>query len=80
MSANGTTNGIVWAVECDNYPSTAILHAYSATNLGTELYNSNQNPTRDQAPQSAKFTVPTVADGHVFVAGQGQVASYGLLP
>ncbi len=79
VSANGTTNGIVWAIECDNYPSTAILHAYSATNLGTELYNSNQNPTRDQAPQSAKFTVPTVADGHVFVAGQDQVAMYGLL-
>lgn len=79
VSANGTTDGIVWAVECDNYPSTAILRAYDATNLANELYNSNQNSSRDHAPLAAKFTVPTVADGHVFVAGQNQVAMYGLL-
>jgi hypothetical protein len=80
VSANGTTNGILWVIEADTYPSTAILRAYSANNLATELYNSNQNPSRDQAPQAVKFTVPTVADGHVFVGGQNQVATYGLLP
>ncbi|MGB9257653.1 MAG: hypothetical protein WCC25_22650 [Candidatus Korobacteraceae bacterium] len=80
VSANGTTNGIVWTIEADNYPSTAVLHAYNATNLATELYNSQQNPSRDQAPLAVKFTVPTVADGHVFVGGQNQVAVYGLLP
>ena len=40
ISANGTSNGIVWAVE--NNGSTGVLHAYDATNLATELYNSNQ--------------------------------------
>ena len=80
VSANGTTNGIVWTIEADNYPSTAVLHAYKATNLATELYNSNQNQSRDQAPPAVKFTVPTVADGHVFVGGQNQVATYALLP
>lgn len=79
VSANGTTNGIVWIVEDDTYPATAVLHAYSATNLATELYNSSQNPGRDQAPLAVKFSVPTVADGHVFVGGQGQLAIYGLL-
>ncbi len=41
VSANGTTNGIVWAAENN---STAVLHAYDATNLANELYNSNQAP------------------------------------
>ena len=39
ISANGTSNGIVWVVENGG---TAVLHAYDATNLATELYNSNQ--------------------------------------
>ncbi len=79
VSSNGTSNGIVWIVETDAYPGTAVLRAYNANSLGTELYNSQQNPTRDAAPLAVKFTVPTVADGHVFVAGQNQVAMYGLL-
>ena len=79
VSANGTSNGIAWLIEGDDYPSNAVLRAYSATNLGNELYNSLQNPSRDQAPLAVKFAVPTIADGHVFVGGQGQVAMYGLL-
>jgi hypothetical protein len=39
ISANGTTSGIVWAVQNG---TVAVLHAYDATNLGNELYNSNQ--------------------------------------
>ncbi len=81
ISSNGTSNGIVWIIETDNYNNggNAILHAYNAGNLSTELYNSQQNPSRDSAGQPVKFAVPTVADGHVFVAAQGQVAMYGLL-
>ena len=80
ISSNGTNNGIVWIIETDGSGSgNAVLRAYPASNLGTELYNSQQNPTRDQAGLPVKYSVPTVADGHVFVAAQGQVGMYGLL-
>jgi outer membrane protein assembly factor BamB len=79
VSANGTTNGIVWAIQSDNPGGVATLHAYDATNLATELYNSEQNPSRDRAGLPVKFAVPTVADGHVFVGVQNQVSMYGLL-
>ncbi len=79
VSANGTTNGIVWAIQADGGQSYAILHAYDATNLGTELYNSEQNSGRDRAGSRVKFSVPTIAGGHVFVGGSGQVSMYGLL-
>jgi hypothetical protein len=81
VTSSGTSNGIVWVLETDNYNNggNAVLHAFNATNLASELYNSQQNPTRDQAGLPAKFAVPTVADGHVFVGAQQQVDMYGLL-
>ena len=80
VSANGTSNAIVWAIETDVYPGgNAILRAYDATNLATEFYNSNQNQQRDQAGGAVKFAVPTVADGMVFVGAQNEVDVYGLL-
>ncbi|HTZ90055.1 MAG TPA: hypothetical protein VMA71_06935 [Alloacidobacterium sp.] len=81
VSSNGNSNGIVWVIESDNYGGgNAVLHAYNASNLSTELYNSNQNLTRDNPGLAVKFTVPTVADGHVFVGAENQVSIYGLLP
>ena len=56
-----------------------MLRAYNATNLGIELYNTTQNPSRDSAGTAVKFAAPTVADGHVFVGAQNQVSMYGLL-
>jgi outer membrane protein assembly factor BamB len=80
ISSNGTSNGIVWIVETDNYGGgEAVLRAYSAGNLGTELYNSQQNPSRDNPGLAVKFAVPTIADGHVFVGAENQVSVYGLL-
>ena len=79
VSANGTSNGIVWVVQADNSSSFAVLRAFDANNLATELYNSEQNPARDRAGNRIKFSVPTIADGHVFVGTQNQVAMYGLL-
>lgn len=76
ISANGATNGIVWAVENG---ATAILHAYDATNLTSELYNSNQAGTRDQFAGN-KFITPMVANGKVFVGTPNSVAVFGLLP
>jgi len=86
ISANGGMNGIVWAFKrvdsLDNNPGTspALLEAYDATNLAKLLYNSNQNPTRDQAGPSTKFFPPTIANGHVYLGTQTELDVYGLLP
>jgi Immunoglobulin domain len=77
ISANGATNGIVWAVENGG---TAVLHAYDATNLATEFYNSNQAAnSRDQFGGN-KFITPMIANGKVFVGTPNSVAVFGLLP
>jgi hypothetical protein len=77
VSANGTSNGIVWAVENN---SSAVLHAYNATNLN-ELYNSNQASNgRDQFGAGNKFVTPMIANGKVFVGTTNGVAVFGLLP
>ncbi len=76
VSANGTTNGIVWAVENSN---PAVLHAYDATNLANELYNSNQAGARDQFGPGNKFITPLIVNGKVFVGTQTGVAEFGLL-
>ncbi len=78
ISANGTSDAIVWAAE--NGP-TAALHAYDASNLARELYNSNQAANgRDQFGAGNKFITPTVANGHVYVGTTNGVAVFGLLP
>jgi len=78
VSANGTANAIVWAYE---NTSPAVLHAYAASNLATELYNSNQASNgRDQFGAGNKDIAPVVADGKVFVATTNSVAVFGLLP
>jgi hypothetical protein len=77
VSANGTSNAIVWAHENSN---PAVLHAYDAANLAHELYNSNQAAGgRDQFGAGNKFITPTVADGRVFVGTTAGVAVFGLL-
>ncbi len=81
ISSNGATNGIVWAIQTDNYLSSGneILRAYDATNVANALYNSSQNSSRDVAPTSTKFVVPTIANGKVYVTGANKVSVYGLL-
>ena len=77
VSANGTSNGIVWAVENSN---PAVLHAYSASTLN-ELYNSNQaSGSRDHFGSGNKFITPMIANGKVFVGTTNGVAVFGLLP
>jgi hypothetical protein len=78
VSANGTANAIVWAHE--NRGGMAVLHAYDASNLNTELYNSTQaTGSRDSIGNGNKFITPTVAGGKVFVGTQNSVAIFGLL-
>jgi methionine-rich copper-binding protein CopC len=75
VSANGSNNGIVWAVQ---QGSTAVLRAYDATDLTRELYDSNQAGARDRLGQSVKFATPTVADGKVFVGTSNSLTIFGL--
>jgi hypothetical protein len=76
ISANGTSNGIVWAAENG---TTGVLHAYDATNLARELYNSNQAGARDQWGAGNKFITPMIALGKVYVGATNGVAVFGLL-
>ncbi|HEX3451573.1 MAG TPA: hypothetical protein VHS97_25190, partial [Isosphaeraceae bacterium] len=82
ISADGTSNGIVWSAQVDGFASDgpAILRAYEANNLATPLYASNQAGPRDTAGGGVKFTTPTIANGHVYLGTQFEVDAYGLLP
>ncbi len=80
VSANGTSNGIVWAYE-NKSTGAAVLHAYDASNLAHELYNSTMaSGSRDSFGSANKFITPTIADGKVFAASTNGVAVFGLLP
>jgi hypothetical protein len=80
VSADGTQNGIVWAVE-SNQGQAGVLHAYDATSLSRELYNSNQAAGgRDSFGNGNKFITPVIVNGNVFVGTQTGVAEFGLLP
>ncbi len=79
VSSSGSTNGIVWAIQVNNYgtynggartATPAVLHAYDASNIATELWNSSQNAV-DTAGIVVKFTVPTIANGKVYIPTRG---------
>jgi hypothetical protein len=74
ISANGFSDAIVWTVE-NSVP--AVLHAYRADDLTTELYNSNQAGTRDQF-ENNKWITPMIAGGRVYVGTKTGVAIFGL--
>jgi hypothetical protein len=74
ISANASANGILWALE-NGTP--AVLHAYDASNIANELYNSNMNPG-DRVGAGVTFAVPTVGNGKVFVGTQDRLFVFGL--
>lgn len=79
VSANGTSDGIVWVIGDDpSADSKEILYAYDALNLGYELYNSALNGVRDNPGLADPLVAPTIANGKVYVAATGQVSVYGL--
>jgi hypothetical protein len=88
VSSQGTSNGIVWAIDSSQYgvPSAfgsgpAVLHAYDSENLASEFWNSTKaSGSRDQAGPAVKFAVPTVANGKVYLGTRTEVEVFGLLP
>jgi hypothetical protein len=78
ISAKGTSNGILWAVQRVG-SSVGVLRAYDAGDLTSELYSSDRSPA-DALDVAAKFSVPVVANGKVFVGSLTQLSVYGLLP
>jgi len=78
ISYSPSGHAIVWALDNQAHAmGPAILRAYDANNLGSTLYSSSQLPA-DTAGNAAKFTLPVVANGHVYVAGAGALTVYGL--
>jgi len=92
LSANGDKDGILWAAihatgDSWNESRPGILHAYDADDINHELWNSLENPERDDCNNYSKMSPPTVANGKVYLAsfgtenvGTGQMCVYGLLP
>jgi hypothetical protein len=77
VTAAGALNAIVWAVE---NATNGVLHAYDATNLGTELYNSTQAANGRDTFAPNKYMTPMVTNGKVYVGTPNSVAVFGLLP
>jgi hypothetical protein len=55
------------------------LHAYAATNLAVELFNTDQSGARDHFGTGNKFITPTIASARVYVGTTSGVGVFGLL-
>ena len=81
VSANGNNNAILWALQAGDCAANepAVLRALAAVDLGTELYSSDQHGSRDDFGCGARFAIPTVGNGRVFVGGSRQWSAFGLI-
>jgi len=80
ISANGDNDAILWVLQTDTRNNgKEVLRAYDATNLASELYDSNQNSARDNPGGAVKYAVPTVINGKVYVGSANAINIYGSL-
>lgn len=81
ISANGSSNGIVWVIDAGGGLGSipAVLHAYNAGKVSTELYNTSQAGSRDTPGAGIKFSTPTIANGKVYIGTFTELDVYGLL-
>ena len=77
ISSNGNSNGIVWLIQASG--GAAVLRAYDPANGLAALYSSS-NQAGDTAGSGVKFSVPTIANGKVYVGTQTELDVYGSLP
>lgn len=76
ITANGTSNGILWAIRHTN----PALFAFDATNLANEFYDSTQAlHVRDKMLPVTRFVTPTISNGKVYIGGTTALQVYGLL-
>jgi hypothetical protein len=84
QTATGYTNGIVWTLTPfnapDGRPTIPQLRAYDAKDISNPLYDSLAAGQRDSAGDYTKFTVPTVANGKVYVGGDKKLTVFGMTP
>jgi len=77
ITANGNSNGILWAIRHTN----PALFAFDPTNLANEFYNSTQAlKSRDHLLPVIRFATPTISNGKVYIGGTTALQVYGLLP
>jgi hypothetical protein len=77
VTSNGTSNGLLWALDHTNY----VLYAFDPNNLATEFYSSRKAAhARDQVGAMVRFGAPTVSNGKVYVGGKTEMMVFGLLP
>jgi hypothetical protein len=80
VSSAGNSNGVVWAADVGCYgppvpcSGGAVLQAYDATNLSNQLWSTTSTGA------AVKFSVPTVANGKVYLGTRTELEVYGLLP
>jgi hypothetical protein len=77
ISAEGTSNAILWTAEFAADTHDTILRAYDATDLSNQLYNST-TASADSIGRGVVFTVPVVVNGKVYVGSEGKVSAFGL--
>lgn len=84
ISANGSSNGIFWLVRnLTPTSSTTMLSAFNASTLQTnlvEIYDTQQNSTRDALGAAPHFATPLIVNGRVYVGTNSAVKVYGLFP
>src|SRR6266568_5339962 len=80
ISANDTTDGIVWLLAPTPTPGVTTLRAYNADNLSQKLYDSYTSMPANSSNQISfvKFVVPTIANGKVYVGTANALAVFGL--
>ena len=78
VSSNGNQNAIVWAYE-KQVSGIGVLHAYNATNVSNELWNTQMVQGRDNLGEGINFSTPVIVDGRVITTYNTTVAVFGLL-
>jgi hypothetical protein len=69
---------VVWVYE-KSLDGHAVLHAYDASNVGKELWNSDMNADRDGMDTGEGFAVPVPANGRIVATHHNAVSIYGRL-